>query len=60
MPRRGHSTTIGKIAKFYQDRRASEIRLFGEQLRREQLRREQQAAEERPSISSTRERSAAR
>ncbi|MEV4539713.1 hypothetical protein AB0J82_38650 [Asanoa sp. NPDC049518] len=36
MPRRGHSTTIGKIAKFYQDRRVSEIRLFGEQLRREQ------------------------
>jgi len=36
MPRRGHSTTIGKIAKFYQDRRASEIRVLGELLRREQ------------------------
>ncbi|MER7444570.1 hypothetical protein [Micromonospora avicenniae] len=36
MPRRGHSTTIGKIAKFYQDRRASEIRVLGEELRREQ------------------------
>lgn len=39
MPRRGHSTTIGKIAKFYQDRRASEIRVLGESLRREQLAR---------------------
>ncbi|MER7472752.1 hypothetical protein [Micromonospora sp. NPDC000018] len=36
MPRRGRSTTIGKIAKFYQDRRASEIRVLGEVLRREQ------------------------
>lgn len=36
MPRRGHSTTIGKIAKYYQDRRASEIRMLGELLRREQ------------------------
>lgn len=37
MPRRGHSTTIGKIAKFYRDRQASEIRMLGESLRREQL-----------------------
>ncbi|MEV6373578.1 hypothetical protein [Micromonospora musae] len=37
MPRRGRSTTVGKIAKFYQDRRASEIRVLGEELRREQL-----------------------
>ncbi len=36
MPRRGHSTTIGKFAKLYQDRRASEIRALGELLRREQ------------------------
>ncbi|MEO3746578.1 hypothetical protein [Plantactinospora sp. B5E13] len=36
MPRRGHSTTIGKIAKFCQDRRVSEIRMLGELLRREQ------------------------
>jgi hypothetical protein len=36
MPRRGHSTTIGKIAKIYHDRRVSEIRVLGELLRREQ------------------------
>ncbi|MER7420726.1 hypothetical protein ABT346_28745 [Micromonospora peucetia] len=36
MPRRGHSTTVGKFAKFYQDRRASEIRVLGELLRGEQ------------------------
>jgi hypothetical protein len=36
MPRRGHSTTIGKIAKIYHDRRVSEIRMLGELLRREQ------------------------
>ncbi|MEK8106506.1 hypothetical protein NKG94_17040 [Micromonospora sp. M12] len=36
MPRRGHSTTIGKFAKLYQNRRASEIRVLGEMLRREQ------------------------
>ncbi|WP_158074023.1 hypothetical protein [Micromonospora sp. CB01531] len=36
MPRRGRSTTVGKFAKFYQDRRVSEIRVLGELLRREQ------------------------
>ncbi|SCL36975.1 hypothetical protein GA0074692_4511 [Micromonospora pallida] len=36
MPRRGRSTTIGKIGKFHQDRRVSEIRALGELLRREQ------------------------
>ncbi|MGW1061335.1 hypothetical protein [Micromonospora rubida] len=36
MPRRGHSTIVGKIAKLHQDRRASEIRVLGETLRREQ------------------------
>ena len=36
MPRRGHSTTIGKIAKAYRDRRVSEIRILGELLRRQQ------------------------
>jgi hypothetical protein len=36
MPRRGRSTTVGKIAKLYQDRRASEIRMLGEMLRGEQ------------------------
>lgn len=36
MPRRGHSTTVGKIAKVYHDRRVSEIRVLGELLRREQ------------------------
>lgn len=36
MPRRGRSTTVGKIAKRCQDRRASEIRMLGELLRREQ------------------------
>lgn len=35
MPRRGRSTTIGKFAKVHQDRRASEIRMLGESLRRE-------------------------
>jgi hypothetical protein len=35
MPRRGRSTTIGKFAKFHQDRRVSEIRVLGELLRRE-------------------------
>lgn len=35
MPRRGHSTTIGKIAKVCHDRRVSEIRVLGELLRRE-------------------------
>ncbi|WFE59282.1 hypothetical protein [Micromonospora sp. WMMD712] len=34
MPRRGRSTTIGKFAKFHQDRRVSEIRVLGELLRR--------------------------
>lgn len=36
MPRRGHSTTIGKFAKLHRDRRVSEIRIFGELLRAEQ------------------------
>lgn len=36
MPRRGRSTTVGKIAKHCQDRRVSEIRMLGELLRREQ------------------------
>jgi hypothetical protein len=36
MARRGRSTTIGKFAKLCQDRRVSEIRGFGELLRREQ------------------------
>jgi hypothetical protein len=36
MPRRGRSTTVGKIAKLCQDRRASEIRVLGELLRRGQ------------------------
>jgi hypothetical protein len=36
MPRRGRSTTIGKIAKVHHNRRVSEIRVLGEQLRREQ------------------------
>ncbi|GAA1873490.1 hypothetical protein [Asanoa iriomotensis] len=36
MPRRGHSTTIGKFAKVFHDRRASDIRMLGELLRREQ------------------------
>lgn len=36
MPRRGRSTTIGKFAKLYQNRRASEIRVLGELLRGEQ------------------------
>ncbi len=36
MPRRGRSTTIGKIAKVYHARRVSEIRVLGELLRREQ------------------------
>lgn len=36
MPRRGRSTTVGKIAKLCQDRRASEIRMLGELLRREE------------------------
>ncbi|MFC8850659.1 hypothetical protein [Micromonospora sp. NPDC057141] len=35
MPRRGRSTTIGKFAKFHQDRRVSEIRMLGELLRHE-------------------------
>ncbi|SNT54439.1 hypothetical protein SAMN05421812_10961 [Asanoa hainanensis] len=55
MPRRGHSTTIGKIAKFYQDRRVSEIRLFSEQLRREQ-----RATEDRAPAATHRKSSAAR
>lgn len=37
MARRGRSTTIGKFAKLYQDRRVSEIRMLGELLRHEQL-----------------------
>lgn len=45
MPRRGHSTTVGKIAKFYQDRRASEIRVLGELLRREQRAASAESAE---------------
>ncbi|MBQ1024918.1 hypothetical protein [Micromonospora sp. C95] len=36
MPRRGRSTTVGKIAQLCQARRASEIRMLGELLRREQ------------------------
>ncbi|GIJ52206.1 hypothetical protein Val02_90920 [Virgisporangium aliadipatigenens] len=36
MARRGHSTTIGKFAKHELDRRRSEIRMFGDLLRREQ------------------------
>ncbi|MEU0560210.1 hypothetical protein [Dactylosporangium sp. NPDC006015] len=36
MARRGRSTTIGKFAKLYQDRRVSEIRMLGELLRHEQ------------------------
>lgn len=36
MPRRGRSTTVGKFAKLDQNRRASEIRVLGELLRREQ------------------------
>jgi hypothetical protein len=36
MPRRGHSTTIGKFAKVHHDRRVSEIRVLGELLRCEQ------------------------
>ncbi|GIJ12175.1 hypothetical protein ACFFMR_32835 [Micromonospora andamanensis] len=36
MPRRGRSTTVGKIAQLCQARRASEIRILGELLRREQ------------------------
>ena len=36
MPRRGRSTTVGKIAQLCQTRRASEIRMLGELLRREQ------------------------
>ena len=35
MGRRGRSTTIGKFAKLHHDRRVSEIRMLGEQLRRE-------------------------
>lgn len=38
MSRRGHSTTVGKFAKIYHDRRVSEIRVFGELLRQEQSR----------------------
>ncbi|WP_155218761.1 hypothetical protein [Micromonospora sp. CP22] len=37
MPRRGRSTTVGKFAQLCQARRASEIRMLGELLRREQL-----------------------
>jgi hypothetical protein len=36
MPRRGRSTTVGKFAKLFQDRRASEIRVLGELIREEQ------------------------
>lgn len=36
MSRRGHSTTVGKFAKIHHDRRVSEMRIFGELLRREQ------------------------
>lgn len=39
MGRRGHSTTIGKFAKIHHDRRMSEIRIFGELLKREQQER---------------------
>ena len=56
MPRRGRSTTIGKFAKFYQDRRVSEIRMLGEVLRREQ----HTASGERPETHEPREASAAR
>ncbi|GAA1740516.1 hypothetical protein [Luedemannella helvata] len=41
MGRRGRSTTIGKFAKLHQDRRVSEIRVFGEYLRDEQRARKQ-------------------
>jgi hypothetical protein len=56
MPRRGHSTTIGKIAKLYQDRRVSEIRVLGELLRREQdpMSRASQAAATEPAGQPTR------
>ncbi|MBB5874345.1 hypothetical protein F4553_007779 [Allocatelliglobosispora scoriae] len=37
MGRRGHSTTIGKIAKIERDRRVSEIRVLGEIIRKEQV-----------------------
>lgn len=47
MPRRGHSTTIGKFAKLYQNRRASEIRVLGEMLRREQHTQPNQGPEAR-------------
>jgi len=33
--RRGYSTTVGKFAKIYHDRRKSEIRMLGERLRGE-------------------------
>ena len=56
MPRRGHSTTIGKIAKFYQDRRASEIRVLGELLRSEQG----ATSGKRPQLPDMRERAEAR
>jgi hypothetical protein len=36
MPRRGRSTTIGKIARIHHDRRVSEIRVLGERLRDQQ------------------------
>ncbi len=45
MPRRGHSTTIGKFAKLHQNRRASEIRVLGEMLRREQCTQPNQGPE---------------
>lgn len=47
MPRRGHSTTIGKFAKLYQNRRASEVRVLGEMLRREQHKQPNQGPEAR-------------
>lgn len=55
MPRRGHSTTIGKIAKVYHDRRVSEIRKLGELLRREQ-----RAASGSPAAPDTRQTSLSR
>lgn len=47
MPRRGHSTTIGKFAKLHQNRRASEIRVLGEMLRHEQHKQPNQGPEAR-------------
>jgi hypothetical protein len=56
MPRRGRSTTIGKIAKVHQDRRVSEIRILGELLRGERP----APCDERPSLLGIRQDLAAR